>query len=240
MVAFEVDEPAVGAALDGMRALGVRGMSVTMPGKEATARLVDELSPDAAALGAVNSVVLDGTRLVGHNTDGPGLVDALRLDLGVDPSGCRTVVLGAGGAARAVVRALGNAGAEVVVAGRSPERVAVAAALAGTAGRTADLATASEVLAGADVIVNATPVGMGDDVDGIPLDPEVLHEGQVVVDLIYHPLETRLLREAASRGARIANGVGMLVHQAGHQFRLWTGRDAPIDVMQRATRDALA
>jgi shikimate dehydrogenase len=145
-------------------------------------------------------------------------------------------VLGAGGAARAVVLALADAGAaEVVVAGRTPDRVATAAALAGERGRAGPVEEAS----GCDLVVNATPVGMGED-GGLPLDPALLGAGQVVADLVYHPLVTPLLTEARARGAIAVNGLGMLIHQAAHAFRLWTGEDPPLAVMSAAALRALA
>lgn len=233
-LAFDVGEREVPDALAGMRALGIRGLSVTMPAKEAVAASVDRLDPDAAALGAVNCVSLEDGVLVGHNTDGAGFVDAVRDELGLDLAGTSVAVVGAGGAARAVIRAISGAGADrLVVVGRTPTRVEVAASLAGPVGVVGTEAD----LAGVDVIVNATPVGMaggmaGD--TGVPFDPSVVQAGQVVVDLIYHPIETPLLAAAAARGARTANGLGMLVHQAGHQFRHYTGLEPPLAVMRDA------
>ncbi|HKY16103.1 MAG TPA: shikimate dehydrogenase, partial [Microthrixaceae bacterium] len=158
-VAFEVPPESLDAAIEGMRALGIAGLSVTMPHKEAVVDLVDELSPAARELGAVNCVADVDGRLVGHNTDGDGLMAALDAE-GVDVAGRRVVVLGAGGAARAVVRSLALRGAEqVVVVNRSADRAARAAALAGEAGAVGGV----ESLSSADVVVNATPVGMGED-----------------------------------------------------------------------------
>ena len=173
-----------------------------------------------------------GGELLGDSTDGDGFLDSLRLDHGVDVSGLRTVVIGAGGAARAVVLALARAGAaEVAVVNRTPTRAEAAAALAGAAGRvvgsTGMVPERAPRSGTADLVVNATPVGM-DGVAGIgpgslPVDPSRLRPGQVVVDLVYRPLVTPLLRAAADRGARPVDGLGMLVHQAAHQFRRWTG-----------------
>src|SRR5205085_4603618 len=148
--------------------LGVAGLSVTMPHKADVVRALDRLTPTAEILGAVNTVVRHGTReLVGDNTDGAGFLDALCTDEGFDPAGRRCLVVGAGGAARAVVRALSGAGAaEVVVVNRSRERAEVAAALAGPAGRVGVAAEAGE----ADLVVNATPLGMGGDAS-LPVDP---------------------------------------------------------------------
>lgn len=241
-VAFEVDEAAMPAALEGARALGIRGLSVTMPGKEVAARLVDELTPDAGVLGAVNSIQLREGRLIGHNTDGAGFVDALRMDVGFDPHDRRVFVLGAGGAARAVVRALAGAGAaEVGVTGRTVARVERAAALAEAAGRVVLDDGVAAAISSAELVVNATPIGMagrGHEA-ALPLDPSLLHADQLVVDLVYHPLETPLVTAARSQGARAENGVGMLVHQAGHQFRSWTGIDAPIAAMRVAADASL-
>jgi shikimate dehydrogenase len=235
-LAFPVPAGSVPVALAAMRALDIGGLSVTMPHKAAVAAACDVLSPAAAALGAVNCIVNDGMRLVGHNTDGPGLVDALGVDEGVTVEGRRCVIIGAGGAARAVVRAFADAGAiDIAIINRSPEPAAVAAALAGRAGRVAT----PEAIAGADVLVNATPLGMGADTR-LPVDTGLLRAHHVVVDLVYHPLQTPLLTAASALGAHAVNGLGMLVHQAGHAFRLWTGRPPPIAVMREAAEKELA
>lgn len=231
-VALPVPPGAVGAALGGMRALGIEGLSVTMPHKGAAAAAVDTCTADAAALGAVNSIRRDGDRLIGDNTDGGGYLDSLRA-AGVDPSGMRCVVLGAGGAARAVVRALAGAGAEsVVVVARHPGRAAVAAALAGEAGATGD----ADDVCTADLLVNATPLGMGDDTT-LAADPAVLADHAVISDLVYHPRRTPLLAAAEARGLRTVGGIGMLVHQAARQVEAWTGRPAPVDVMAAAVAE---
>ena len=139
-------------------------------------------------------------------------------------------------AARAVIRSLAGVGAaEVAVVNRSPERGEQAARLAGTRGR---VATAAQ-LEGVELVVNATPVGMGGSAE-LPLDPEVLQPGQLVIDLVYHPLETPLVVAARERGARAANGVGMLVHQAGHQLRIWTGLEPPLAALRAAVTEAVS
>lgn len=229
-VAFEVGSGGGARALAALSALGLAGVSVTMPLKEEVAAAVDELSPVAAQLGAANCVVMGaGGRSVGHSTDGDGFLAACRQREGFDPLGRRCAVIGAGGAARAVVDALARGGAaEVVVIGRTPARVAAAAALAGAAGR---IGTAAD-LAAADLVVQATPVGMGASAGSTPLSGAQFRPGQLVVDLVYHPLVTRLLEEAASQGARTANGLGMLVHQAALAVELWTGCPAPVARME--------
>ncbi len=232
-VAFRVAAGDARRAFDGVRAMGIAGLSVTMPHKDAACALVDELTPEAAALGAVNCIVNRAGTLVGHNTDGDGLVRALASD-GVGVAGERVVVLGAGGAARSVIAALGRAGAEVVVVNRSAEKAEAAAALGGprcSVGGLDDVEKASR-------LVNATSVGMGG--EGLPVPVEMLGPPQIVVDLVYHPVDTPLLRAARERGARAIDGVGMLVHQAGLAFTLWTGVDAPIEAMSTAARAALA
>ncbi|HET6954523.1 MAG TPA: shikimate dehydrogenase [Acidimicrobiales bacterium] len=241
-VALEVPEGAGAAAIAAARTLGLAGLSVTMPHKAAAAAAVDDLTPAAADLGAVNCVIAEERRLVGDNTDGDGFLDALRLDAGIDPAGRRCVLLGAGGAGRAVARALGRAGAEVIVVNRSPEPAARAAALAGPAAR---VGSAADV-PGADLVVNATPLGMGAVGSGVtarrgplPVDPAALHAGQVVVDLVYHPAVTPLLAAAAEAGATAVGGLGMLVHQAAHAFRRWTGDEPPTGAMAAAAQAAL-
>jgi shikimate dehydrogenase len=236
-VAFDVAEGEGEAAVRAIRPLGLVGMSVTMPHKEAAARACDELTADAAALRAVNSVRLteDG-RLLGDSTDGEGFVRALR-EARHDPDGRRVLVLGAGGAARSVVLALGRAGCEVTVAGRRAEVAGAAAALSPGAAAIAwsDAATAAT---GVDLVVNATPIGMGGDPTS-PVPADALRAEQVVADLVYHPLETPLLTAARAAGAATVDGLGMLVHQAALQVEGWTRRPAPLAEMAAAARAEL-
>jgi shikimate dehydrogenase len=238
-VGFRVPRGRTAAALEGARAMGVRGLSVTMPHKDAVARLVPELSPLAQRLGAVNCVVDAGGAWLGENTDGAGLLAALRHRDGFEPGGLRCLVVGAGGAARAVIAALADAGAaEVIVVNRTPERAASALALAGAVGR----AGVPEDAPSCDLVINATPVGMEGSADGAggapwPIDPSLLHAGQTVVDLIYHPPETPWMAAARSRGATVDNGLGMLVHQAACQLSAWTGLEPPVEAMWAAVRD---
>lgn len=232
-VAFPVRPDGVGGALEGMRALGIRGLNVTMPHKRAVIAYLDAVTPDAGRIGAVNTIALEGDRLVGSNTDGPGFLRFLEGEAGVPPAGKRVLVLGAGGAARALVVALAGAGAGVQVAARRGEQAEEAAGLVPAA---TALAWApgplSEGMATADLLVNATPVGrVGAD---LPLDPAAIESRHVVVDLTYAPEATPLLRVARERGARAFNGLGMLLHQAALSFELWTGVPAPMDAMSAA------
>ena len=250
-LAFEVAPGAARAALDAARVLGIRGLSVTMPHKTAVADAVDELTDAARALRAVNCVVLREGRLVGDNTDGAGFVDAFRHDTGRDVAGLRCVVIGGGGAARAVVRALAAAAArEVIVVTRRPEAAAQAAALAGAAGK-GRAGTAADVES-CDVVINATPIGMAGTAGAaggagptstgpaLPVPADRLRAGQVLVDLVYNPLETPWLAAARARGIEAHGGLSMLVFQAAHAFALWTGQAAPVDAMLRAAREAIA
>jgi len=239
-VAFEVGPGRAVDAIDAMRVLGLAGLNVTMPHKADVGAALDRCTAIAEALGAVNTVSRRGDALIGDNTDGPGFLDAIRLDEGFDPVGRRCLVIGAGGAARAVVRALADAGAaEVVVVNRTAERAEAAAALAGPIGRVGVAAEAGE----ADLVVNATPIGMPDSDEPTPIDqtpptlpvePAHLGSGQLVVDLVYHPAVTPLVDAARAAGAVAVNGLGMLIHQAAHAFRLWTGEDPPLEVMSAA------
>jgi shikimate dehydrogenase len=233
--AFEVPAGEARRALDAMRVLGIAGLSVTMPHKEAVADLVDELDPAAAALRSVNTVVpLRDGRLKGHSTDGAGFVSALSEE-GVDVRGCSVCVLGAGGAARAIIDALARAGAaSITVINRSAERGATAAAVGGSVARVGDL----DAVATCDIVVNATSVGMGS--ADLPIDPTLLHASHVVVDIVYHPRRTALLAAAVERGARPVDGLGMLVHQAVLQQQLWTGVAPDAAVLRAAAERELS
>jgi shikimate dehydrogenase len=230
-VALPVARGQAAAAMDGVRVLGIAALSVTMPHKSDAARACDELTPIAERLGAVNAVIAHDGRLVGDSTDGEGLVRALQ-DEGCAVSGQGCVILGAGGAARSIALALGAAGAHVTVAARRPKEAADAAALA-AGGEAVDLASVGSVVAGAAIVINATPIGMrGEDP---PFDTAVLGAQHLVVDTIY-PAETPLVVRAREQGARATNGLGMLVHQAAVSFRSFTGVEAPLDVMRAAAR----
>lgn len=232
-VAFDVPAGSGAAAIAAVRTLGIDGLSVTMPHKDDAATAVDDLSETAGRLGAVNTVVRMGERLVGENTDGAGFLDALRDDEGFDAAGRRCVVLGAGGAARAVIDALAQAGAgEVIVVNRTPAAAQRAVRLSAAA----RVGAAAEA-AGADLVVNATPLGM--EGTRLPLDPAFLGPGQLVVDLVYDPPVTPLVRAARERGAVAVNGLGMLIHQAAIAFTLWTGEAAPLAAMSAAALAAL-
>lgn len=236
-LALPVEPDAVGTAVAALVAFDAMGASVTIPHKEAVIAHLDQVDPVASALRAVNCIAVDGGRTIGYNTDGDGFVRSLRADLRFDPAGRRALVVGAGGAARAIVAALARAGAtDVVVLNRSQDRAAEVVAIAGDPARVGSM----DDVARADLVVNATPVGMaGVAQDQVPLDVSLLGTQHVVVDIVYHPLQTRLLAGANERGATTANGLGMLLHQAALQIELWTGAAAPVPAMRAALLAAI-
>jgi shikimate dehydrogenase len=239
--AFEVPRGQAAGALTAMRRAGLRGLSVTMPHKADVAALVDERTEVARRLGAVNCIVNREGVLLGTNTDGEGFLASLARGAAFSPAGKRCLVIGAGGAARAVVLALADAGADqVAVLNRTPERAATAAALAGSVGSLvpAEDGARLQAVRSADLVVNATPFGMA---GALPegtapwlVAPDLLHAGQVAADLVYAPRPTPWLVEAAVAGAYPVDGLGMLVHQAAAQLVLWTGEDAPVEAMWQA------
>ncbi len=226
-LAFDVPPAALPAAVAGLRALGARHFAVSIPHKEAVMARLDLVDETARRIGAVNTVTLRDGRLVGSNTDWIGAVRALERETAL--AGRRAVVLGAGGTARAVVFGLRERGARIAVLNRTPERAAALARELGadSSGSLADLAGMAH-----DVLVNTTSVGLRSDAS--PVAPEALRAGSVVLDAVYDPERTRLLRDAEARGARTVSGKWMLVHQAAAQLELWTGLSAPIDVMAEA------
>jgi shikimate dehydrogenase len=229
--AFEVPNGGAAAALDAARVFGFVGLAVTMPHKTAMATLCDALSPGAAALHSVNTVTVGSAgRTSGDSTDGDGFLRSL-ADADIDVAGRDALVLGGGGAARAVARALAGQGAHVEVAARRATAATEAAALGH--GTTVDWNDRAAAASAADIVVNATPVGMSGD-PTLPLPEHVLGPGRVVVELVYEPIETPLLAAARTRGAQTVSGLGMLVHQAALQVEIWSGETAPIDAMRAA------
>ncbi len=251
-LAFPVRSGEVPAAIAGLVALGYRGTNVTVPHKEAVLRAMDVVPPRVRAFGAVNTVIIDRDEeglatLRGENTDVDGFTHALRED-GFEPAGKCILVVGAGGGARGVVYALCEAGAdEVVVLNRTPARAsALVADLASSTGSTTLRAgeltpDALEAHAHqADLVVNTTTVGMWPYVEAsIWPDDRALPADLAVCDLVYRPLETRLLRQARSAGAKAIDGLGMLIAQGALSFEMWTGQWPPVDVMRAACEAAL-
>jgi shikimate dehydrogenase len=230
-LAFDVRPDQLGNALAGARALGVRQLAVSLPHKEAVLAHLDEIGPCARAIGAANTITLRDGRLVGTNSDWLGAVRALERN--VELAGARVVVLGAGGTARALVYGLVERGALVTVLNRTLERAQRLADELGAVGVAplGDLAQTPH-----EVLVNTTSVGLR--TDDSPVPASALLADSLVMDVVYDPEDTRLLRDARARGADTITGKWMLVYQAAEQFREWTGREAPLDVMARAFDDA--
>jgi shikimate dehydrogenase len=236
-LAFDVRPEELPAAISGIRALGIRGANLTVPHKEAALALLDEVDPLAARVGAVNTVVNGDGQLMGYNTDIFGFSAALRTVMPEGAKGRDCLVIGAGGAARAVVAALVEDGAATVyVNNRSYERAAALCTAAASWGATKCLPSRAEALRevafSAALIVNATPLGLEGSVKHLPLPVDTVHSGHVVVDLAYGLGPTVLVQASRSRGAAAVDGREMLVMQAALAYRLWTGLEAPIQAMR--------
>ncbi|MGC9360490.1 MAG: shikimate dehydrogenase [Anaerolineae bacterium] len=231
-------------AVAALRALGLVGANVTVPHKQAALPLMDEVSEEARVVGAVNTIILHDHRLLGHNTDVAGFLRALR-EAGIAPRG-RVVVLGAGGAARAVVCALRQTAGEILILNRTAERAKSLADEMGKGrsyrvlGAALDAASLQSALDGASLLVNATSVGMWPDVNRSPWPQGVAYPTEVpLFDLVYNPQETALMRMAREAGARAENGLGMLVHQGAESLRLWSGKEPDVSIMKEACLEAL-
>ncbi len=247
-LAYDVAPEDVGQFVTGLRKPGVMGINITAPHKGAVIPFLDELDDWAAVAGAVNTVVNRDGRLTGHNTDGSGFLRALQDEAGFSPEGCRALVLGAGGSARAVVLALTRDRiGSLTIANRTASKAADLAALARQNGAASSaIGLEREVLSAAareaDLIVNCTSVGMvrGPDESGSVLDREQIPAKALVNDLVYNPAETPLLQEAQVAGAKVLGGIYMLVYQGAASFEMWTGQPAPVQVMLQAALRALA
>jgi shikimate dehydrogenase len=240
-LAFDVRPEEIDDAVAGFRAMGLWGANVTVPHKEKVLELMDELDAGAAAVGAVNTIVTSEAGLKGYNTDITGFEMALSTARPAGVRGTRCFVAGAGGAARAAVAALLRQGAgEVLIHNRTrsrAERLCVAAKSWGEGVcRVVEEVELDESVVSSDVVVNATTIGLDTTVKKSAVLVDNLHSHQVVMDLVYGPQQTHMVREAAARGAIAVDGSEMLLAQAAVSFRLWTGLEAPLDVMRSAMR----
>jgi shikimate dehydrogenase len=230
-LAFKVTDP--GTAIKGIKALNVKGVSVTLPHKVAVMEHLDQIDETAARIGAVNTVANNQDRLIGYNTDCAGAIEALKTRTAIKDKS--VALIGAGGAARAIGFGLVAAGGRVTVLNRSRtngERLA------------RDLQAEFRPLndwqpARYEILINTTPVGMHPETEATPVPKQKLSKDMVVLDIVYNPLATRFLKEAATRGCRTINGVDMFVFQGAQQFELWTGQKAPVDVMRKVVLEAL-
>jgi len=239
-VPFRVKSAELGQAIAGMRALNIRGLNVTVPHKVAGVQFLDELDHLAEKIGAVNTIVNDDGVLTGYNTDATGFLQAL-LEREIEPSGKTAVILGAGGAARAIAFILAERGATLLILNRALEldwAEELARRLSETFNKKVEALELNRenlapALDKADILVNATSVGMSPTADETPVPADRLRPDLIVYDIVYNPMKTRLLREAEAAGASTIGGVDMLVWQGALAFEKWTGRKAPVELMKR-------
>ncbi|MBI2836330.1 MAG: shikimate dehydrogenase [Chloroflexi bacterium] len=239
-VAFHVKNEGLGKAIEGMRALNLRGLNVTIPHKVNVIPLLDEIDPMAKKIGAVNTIVNDNGRLKGYNTDASGFLQAL-LAKGIEPEGKSVVVLGAGGASRAISFILAGRGSRLTILNRAQElhwATELAHRLEEEFRRKVEALELNsknldKALDKADILVNATPVGMSPNDGETPAPSDLLRPELIVYDIVYNPVKTRLLREAEAANARTIAGLDMLVWQGATAFELWTGQKPPFEVMKR-------
>lgn len=223
-LAFDVTD--LRAAVQGIRGLGIRGLSVTIPHKVAVMKLLDEIDPVAKRIGAVNTIVNRDGRLLGANTDWLGAVKALEEKTDLEAGS--VLVIGAGGSARAVCAGLVERGARVHIANRTVEKARELARVHGCTWSGLDHIESVR----ADILINTTSVGMEPDTVGMPVPSRLLPGFSIVMDIVYAPLETKMLQEAAKAGCGTISGLRMLLLQAVTQFEIWTGMDAPQEVME--------
>ena len=241
-VPFRVKRKELGKAIEGMKALNIRGLNVTIPHKVAVIQFLDELDHLAKRIGAINTIVNDDGVLKGYNTDATGFLQAL-LERGVEPKGKNVVILGAGGASRAISFILAERGANLVILNRRLEfdwAEELAYRISQIFKREVKALELNEenlamTLERADILVNATSVGMSPNIDETPVPSKLLKPGLIVFDIVYNPIKTRLLAEAEEVGAETISGLSMLVWQGASAFEMWTGLKAPVELMREVT-----
>jgi shikimate dehydrogenase len=219
----------VEGAIRGMRALGIRGLSVTVPHKLEVMKYLDEIDPIARQIGAVNTVVNDNGCLKGYNTDWTGFVRSLEVHIPIQDK--HVVILGAGGAARAIAFGIKQRGGKMIILNRA-EEIEMAQSLAAEIGCPWGDFSQPQPVTDADIVVNATSVGMPPLHDITVIETRHLRPEHVIYDIVYNPMETKFLREAKERGCRVIPGYEMLLLQGVAQFELWTGKPAPVDLMR--------
>ena len=243
-IALRVPKPMLARVMTGVRAMAIAGLNVTVPHKITMIDMIDKIEESAKLVGAVNTIKNVKGKLVGFNTDGEGALHALEQKTG-KLTEKKVVLLGAGGAARAIAFSLAKVGAEISIANRTVSRARVLASTIEKRFRVSvkslglSRSELAKVIKQADVLINATTMGMHPNVGQTLVTADMMHRGLVVNDIVYMPLETRLLREAKRAGAKTVDGLGMLVHQGALSFEIWTGKRAPIKVMEAAARREL-
>jgi shikimate dehydrogenase len=235
-VPFAVPADRLAEAMRGVIPLGIRGLNITVPHKEKIIPLLDELTEDARLIRAVNTIAVKNGRLIGHNTDGRGFLRSLREETSFRPKGKTVLIVGAGGAARAVGFSLALAGVgELRVSDTDHEKALRLAKdiRERTSARTTawKIAKIDQAMADASCVINATPMGLKK-TDPLPVPRACIRSGQLICDLVYNPPSTKLLKTATSRGAATLSGIGMLLYQGVIAFEIWSGRRAPVHIMQ--------
>jgi shikimate dehydrogenase len=241
--AFHVRPEELRDAVRGIRALGYRGINVTIPHKVEVMQYLDEIDEGARIVGAVNTIVNESGKLIGYNTDGIGYVRSLKEETGIELKGKSVLLLGAGGAARGVAYALAKEGARrIYIANRTKERALELAETISSYTEAIGLGMdeLGPVVDEVQFVLNTTSAGMHPHVDEVPLPLEFLRSHHLVSDLIYNPRITRFLREAEARGARIHGGIGMFIYQGAFAFEYWTGTPAPVAAMRQVVEQSLA
>lgn len=242
-VAFTVTATELRDAVLGAKSLGIRGLNVTMPHKHEVMKYLDEVDVTAKSIGAVNTILNNNGKLVGYNTDGTGALGALQEN-GVCAEEKKLVLLGAGGAAKAIAHQAAQDVDELVILNRTEDKAkklaeSLQSGDAKVTGKALSLDVLKNELADADILVNATSVGMHPNVNNSPVPSDLLRSDLCVMDIVYNPLNTRLLDDAKSAGAKVVSGVEMLIHQGAVTFEIWTNCPAPVDVMKNAALDEL-
>jgi shikimate dehydrogenase len=235
---FEVEPSKLPGFFATLRTRRIEGLNVTIPYKQTVLSYIKRTTPEARIIGAVNTIKMSGNKLLGYNTDGEGFLQHLKKDLDFDPRGKKVAILGAGGASRAVCVYLCKAGAQrIAIYNRDRSKIINLMHILNMNGVCTDLIAASHVadlrIEEADLLVNATSVGMKEGAPSL-VDARHLHPGLIVYDLVYSRKKTKLLEDAAAKGCRTANGLGMLLYQGILSFKIWTGRTPPKDVMAKA------
>jgi len=244
-LAFRVKAADLENAVRGMRGLGIYGLNVTMPHKSTVISFLDEVDPTVQFLGSANTILNKDGKLSGFNTDGVGALKALREN-GAELSEKKVLLLGAGGAAKALAFALAEEVGELVVLNRAAEKARELAEALGrmfnkkVVGGSLSPDAIAKNLRASDILINATSVGMKPNLSQSIVAPQWLKSDLVVMDIIYDPVETKLARDAKAAGAKVISGVEMLIYQGAASFEIWTGRAAPIEVMRRAALNKLS
>lgn len=243
-LSFEVTREKLREAIRGMKSLGIKGANVTIPHKSAVIKHLDELDKTAKRIGAVNTIKINGTKAKGYNTDGVGAVKALEEAV-KNIKNKKILLLGAGGAARAIAFSLTEKSAKLKISNRTQSKSESLASEIGEKTGTQPIVITQKkedmktAIKESDILINSTSVGMHPHTDKTLVEAKLMHENLTVMDIVYNPLRTRLLEEAEKAGADTIDGLGMLVHQGAASFEIWTGRSAPIEIMRETAKKSL-